>query len=488
MCLDLNRLRDVTVDEDPDGAELTVDLDALPWPDRDDILAALRASPLVDGDDPRTLRPLRLVDTDEGELLYLDRYYLQERTIREVLDARAGTRPTLDLDAAAAGLRATYSTGGVDLPAPDRQRVAAALAAAEYTSVIAGGPGTGKTHTVARVLALLFRLHGPGLRVGLAAPTGKAAARLQEEVREQAPELGLPPTLTAMTLHRLLGWRPGSNSRFRHNRDNRLPYDVIVVDETSMVSLTLMSRLLEALRSECRLVLLGDPDQLASVDAGAVLADLVARPVSASPNPALATLVGADLESFDPDERDRLAAGVVRLTAGRRFGGDIAALAAAVRVGDADAALELLNRGSEQVSFHAPDDLAALRADVLESARVTRAAALAGNANGALAGLEAHRLLCAHREGPFGARWWAQQAVDWIGENRAVAGGGGIRGSRYSSRPTTTRSGSTTAIPVSSSCIPTMLPTGRSPPRSPAGASRSSCTRATSPLCRPRTR
>ncbi|HEY5853567.1 MAG TPA: exodeoxyribonuclease V subunit alpha, partial [Aldersonia sp.] len=429
VCLDLNRLRDVTVDEtiideDRAGAVSIVDLDALPWPDRDDILAALRVSPLVVGDDTRTLRPLRLVDTDEGELLYLDRYYLQERTIREVLDARTGTRPALDLDAAAAGLHAIYSGNGVDLPAPDRQRVAAALAATEYTSVIAGGPGTGKTHTVARVLALLFRLHGPGLRVGLAAPTGKAAARLQEEVREQAAELGLPSTLTAMTLHRLLGWQPGSNSRFRHNRDNRLPYDVIVVDETSMVSLTLMSRLLEALRSECRLVLVGDPDQLASVDAGAVLADLVARPVSASPNPALTTLVGADLESFDADECDRLAGGVVRLTAGRRFGGDIAALAAAVRIGDADAALELLNGGSEQVSFHAPDDLAALRADVLDSARITRAAALTGDANGALDGLEAHRLLCAHREGPFGARWWAQQAVDWIGESRAVAAGG----------------------------------------------------------------
>ena len=431
------------------------------------------------------------LDTDEGELLYLDRYYLQERTIREVLDARAGTRPTLDLDAAAAGLRATYSTGGVDLPAPDRQRVAAALAAAEYTSVIAGGPGTGKTHTVARVLALLFRLHGPGLRVGLTTPTGKAAARLQEEVREQAPELGLPPTLTAMTLHRLLGCaarqqqpapaqprQPPALQRHRRRRDLDGVADADVAAPRGAAQ-RVPAPCCSATRTNSR----------------------PSTPARCSPtwwhgpcrklaNPALATLVGADLESFDPDERDRLAAGVVRLTAGRRYGGDIAALAAAVRVGDADAALELLNRGSEQVWLrHAPDDLAALRADVLESARVTRAAALfavgerrarrprgappavcapGGPVRGALVGAAGGRL---DRREPRGRR-------------RGLVS----RGSRYSSRPTTTRSGSTTAIPVVVAYIPTMLPTGRSPPRSPAGASRSSCTRATSPLCRPRTR
>ncbi len=150
--------------------------------------------------------------------------------------------------------------------------------------MIAGGPGTGKTHTVARILALLETMEGPGLRIGLAAPTGKAAARLQESVREQESELTLPPGLTAMTLHRMLGWQRG-RTRFRYHADNHLPYDVIVVDETSMVSLTMMCRLLEAVRPDTRLVLVGDPDQLASVDAGAVLADLIARPVSGDVNP-----------------------------------------------------------------------------------------------------------------------------------------------------------------------------------------------------------
>jgi exodeoxyribonuclease V alpha subunit len=119
------------------------------------------------------------------------------------------------------------------------------------------------------------------LRIALTAPTGKAAARLQEAVRtalaeprfaDHATAVGDP---TAQTLHRLLGWKRGSRNRFRHDRRNRLPHDVIIVDETSMVSLTMMARLVEAVRADCRLILVGDPDQLASVEAGAVLADLV---------------------------------------------------------------------------------------------------------------------------------------------------------------------------------------------------------------------
>ena len=136
-----------------------------------------------------------------------------------------------------------------------------------------------------------------------------------------------------MTLHRLLGWQRGSSSRFKYNATNRLPYDVVVVDETSMVSLTLMARLLEAVRPDARLLLVGDPDQLTSVDAGAVLADLVARPVEVSGNPALTQLVGDDItatgseEALSADEQDRLRGGIIQLSRGRRFDGTIASLA-----------------------------------------------------------------------------------------------------------------------------------------------------------------
>lgn len=176
VCLDLRRLREVTVDEESD-----VDVDALPWPELGEVLSALRASPLVTGGDRGPLKPLRLVDTDEGELLYLDRYYLQEKMIRNVLDSRELTAPHVDTEQVTTLLNQLFvDDSGNPAVAPDRQRVAAALAATQWTAVIAGGPGTGKTHTVARILALFVHQMGPSIRIGLAAPTGKAAARLQE--------------------------------------------------------------------------------------------------------------------------------------------------------------------------------------------------------------------------------------------------------------------------------------------------------------------
>jgi exodeoxyribonuclease V alpha subunit len=410
VCVDLARLADVAVD-DPE-----VDVTTLPWPDSSSLENALRASSLVNKPTNGRLTPLRLVDTDSATLLYLDRYWRQEQIIRAALDARDRTRPEVSPD---------LSGRLTDLfpdAAPDRQRIGAALAATRWTTVLAGGPGTGKTHTVARVLKLLER---PGLRIALAAPTGKAAARLQEAVREQAAELGLP-ALPAMTLHRLLGWRPDSTTRFKHDADNHLPYDVIVLDESSMVSLTMMARLLEALRPQTRLILVGDPDQLTSVDAGAVLGDLVARPVTAAVDPVLIDLVGADLDAaditavddtaeaaLDAGERSRLGAGIVRLSRGRRFGGAIAELAVAVRTGDADRALELLHAGGE-LSLVAPNSIDGVRADVVRADAAVRAAAVAGNVEGALSHLEDHRLLCAHREGPFGVQEWHRQASAWV--------------------------------------------------------------------------
>ena len=410
-CLELARLRDVTVDEEQDPA----DLEALPWPAPDDVERSLRRSPLVVGAATGGLRPLRLVDTDAGPLLYLDRYWRQEQSVRDTLADRALEPPQVDLPQVQEGLRRLFGPA----PAPDRQRVAVALAATRWTTVLAGGPGTGKTTTVARVLALL---HRPGLRIALAAPTGKAAARLQESVRAQAAQLGLPPDLTAVTLHRLLGWRPDSRTRFRHDAGDRLPYDVVVVDETSMVSLTMMARLLEAVRPDARLLLVGDPDQLTSVDAGAVLADLVARPVTGRPDPVLAQLVGPDLTAGDDPqeaglsevEHDRLRNGIVRLSRGRRFGGTIASLAVAVREGQADRVLELLRSGRPDVSFVEDGDVGAVQRDVVAAATGVTRAARSGDVDAALARLEDHRLLCAHRHGPHGVALWDRRALSWV--------------------------------------------------------------------------
>jgi exodeoxyribonuclease V alpha subunit len=404
-----------------------------PWPEREDWRRRCAASPLVAGADGPAGRPLRLV----GSSMWLDRYWTQERQVADDLLARVdGARPGVDLDRLRAGLARLF-------PEPDDadQRLAAAVCVLSRLTVVAGGPGTGKTTTVARLLALLRDQPGPAPRIALAAPTGKAAARLAEAV--QAAALRLEPadrervgSPAASTLHRLLGWKPGASGRFLHDRSNRLPHDVVVVDETSMVSLTLMARLLEALRPSARLVLVGDPDQLASVEAGAVLGDLVgpARVPSHSAEfrALLATVVehpslrsAAPADDVDAAGGRRLRDAVVVLDRTRRFAehGAIADLARAVRDGDPDAVLELLRAGAEGVEFLEVEDdallsdlaVAGLRADVTGADAALREAALRGDAPAALAALERHRLLCAHRVGPRGVRAWTDRIAGWLG-------------------------------------------------------------------------
>ncbi len=199
--------------------------------------------------------------------------------------------------------------------------------------------------------------------MALAAPTGKAADRLGTAVHDEARDLPVAEAtrerllaLEASTLHRLLGWRPGSHSRFHHHRGNRLPHDVVVVDETSMVSLSLMARLAEAVRPDARLVLVGDPGQLASIEAGAVLGDivgpaaggLVMRPEARD---ALAAATGDDVDAAAPPGSSTIGDGIVVLDRVHRFGVGIAAVAGAVRAGDADGLLTALEAGLEGVTW-----------------------------------------------------------------------------------------------------------------------------------------
>ena len=259
IALAVRALRNGSVCVDLRLAEQQVGVDGLPWPDVDEWLTAVRASALAGT--PPVLR----VDED---LLYLDRYWLEEQQVCDDVHTMVAAKPkqvSPDIDR-------LFPAGF------EEQRAAAEVALSQGLTVLTGGPGTGKTTTVARLLALLAS--GTRLRIALAAPTGKAAARLQEAVQLEVGKLDAADRealsgMHATTLHRLLGSKPDTSARFRHNRGNRLPHDVIVVDETSMVSLTMMARLLEAVRPDARLILVGDPDQLASVEAGAVLADLV---------------------------------------------------------------------------------------------------------------------------------------------------------------------------------------------------------------------
>lgn len=340
----------------------------------DQWLAAVAASPLA-----QTPPVLRLF----GDLLYLDRYWLEEQQVCTDVLALVGTVPP----GRAPDVLRLFDDDYAE------QRAAANMALSQGLTVLTGGPGTGKTTTVARLLALLAEqaaLEGkPSPRIALAAPTGKAAARLQEAVQAAVDELDAADRsrltgLQATTLHRLLGSRPDTSSRFRHHRGNRLPHDVIVVDETSMVSLTMMARLLEAVRPDTRLLLVGDPDQLASVEAGAVLADLVQG-------------LGA--------------ARVASLTTSHRFGADIGDLAAAVRDGDADTALQVLRAGGAHIEWL--PSAQSLRDVLLPQALRLREACVLGDTATALRTLEEHRLLCAHRRE---VAHWNRQVERWLTE------------------------------------------------------------------------
>lgn len=383
IALVVRALRGGSVCVDLRAVEAQVGVANLPWPSAGDWMAAVRASPLL-GVPP----VLRLF----GDLLYLDRYWLEEEQVCGDLLALSVSGAIVELP--------TFER--LFPPGYEEQRAAAEIALSQAVTVLTGGPGTGKTTTVARLLALVCEqaeLAGaPRPRVALAAPTGKAAARLGEAVAAEVENLDAVDRarltgLRAMTLHRLLGSRPDTSVRFRHNRGNRLPHDVIVVDETSMVSLTMMARLLEAVRPDTRLILVGDPDQLASVEAGAVLADLV------------------DGLSARSDVR------VAALRTSHRFGESIGALADAIRVGDGNQAVRLLRAGGEHVEWiESEDPTERLRAILVRHALRVREAAVLGAPEVALATLNEHRLLCAHRRGPYGVSHWNRQIQRWVSE------------------------------------------------------------------------
>ncbi len=318
----------------------------------------LRASSVVGA--PGDFTPLVL---DEQDRLYLRRYWEYEQQL------------------AAAILRRS-SVPGIDSlgQESDRQEIAAARAVSRYFTVITGGPGTGKTRTVMRILArLLEQPDGEQLRIALAAPTGKAAARLTESVRVVRQDLA------ATTIHRLLGYLPAS-PYFRHDPEHPLTHDVVIIDEASMVDLALMAKLVAAVRPESRLILLGDRDQLASVEAGSVLADICAAAEHAAPN-------------------EPLHGAVVELRQNYRFAetGGIFRVSTAVNAGDADAALlALQERGSE--AKWQPLPAAAKLPNALRDKLIAafRPSLETDDPLEALTRLQQFRILCAVRHGPFG--------------------------------------------------------------------------------------
>ena len=362
----------------------------------------------------------------EGDRLYLYRFHAAERRLAAAVRSRliAKVDPAPPDEGTVALLRKLFPAAG----GTDWQAVAAAAALRNRLTVVTGGPGTGKTTTVARILALLLQRE-PTLRIALAAPTGKAAARLVESIRANADKLPIDDAARAAlpveghTLHRLLGYQPW-NDGFRHGPDQPLADDVIVVDEASMVDLLMMDALFAAARPSARIILLGDPDQLASVDTGYVLGDVcrAADDCGASHGAELARwferLSGAKLEPH-PERSEgpssSLRDAVVRLHRSYRFERQpgIGALATAVRAGDSAAALAALadEKLADVRRRDAVPTIAELVAPVVEA---MDAYLDAGDPAEALARLSAFRVLCALREGPAGVAGLNDAIERWL--------------------------------------------------------------------------
>lgn len=390
----------------------------------------------------------------DGSRLYLRRYWNHEQRVADAIGRRLAQPVQVP-----AHLREQLARlfPGADDGTPDWQRVACALAARSLFTVITGGPGTGKTTTVVRLLGLLQTLHRAGaarpLRIRLAAPTGKAAARLQASISTQIAALEVGADVRASipsqvdTLHRLLGARPDSR-RFRHDRGNPLHLDVLVIDEASMIDLEMMSAVLEALPDDARLVLLGDKDQLSSVEAGAVLGDLCLRAEGGHYSQATADWLratsGDAVDAWVDSDPLALDQHIAMLRRSHRFGADsgIGQLAQCVNEGDTARARRLLGASHGDIAWVDATANAARLADlVLDGGRTHAAvrsdgtgplgyrhylqwmrehrphaqadtAAFEAWARSVLHAFGSFQLLCALRQGPYGTD----------GLNRQVAG------------------------------------------------------------------
>jgi exodeoxyribonuclease V alpha subunit len=358
---------------------------------------------------PGDLAPLIL----EGNRLYLSRFWFYETQVAQSILGRLNNPLPIDQQRFLPCLRRLFP--GVDKTSDSvGQMIAVAIAASHRFSVISGGPGTGKTTTVVKLLSLLLSL-APDMRIQLAAPTGKAAMRLADSIQAQIENIfdsdlvedkairNLIPT-EASTIHRLLGY---GNQKFRHSRDHQLLVDCIVVDEASMIDLTLMHHLLDALPANTRVILLGDRDQLASVAAGNVLGDITGHGLSIGYTPSQIDFIDSIMTSLEPIEQpveQPIANAIALLKHSYRFKSDsgIGQLAQLINQGSGQQAIDLLSAGGEHLYWQ-QNIGKTLSDDTLDWIISQYKVVIQAEAvDKALLAFERIRILCAIRSGPFG--------------------------------------------------------------------------------------
>lgn len=458
VCVSLHEPPPLEVAEDDEQQEL-----GWRWPEPQPWLDALSESALVG--DGHTHTPLVL---DAGGRLYLYRYFQYQQRLIAALGRRANVlEEDVDLQRLREGVRRLFGE------APERgtrgQRLAAIMAICRRFSVISGGPGTGKTTTVLKILALLQEnaraADAQGarrfpLRVVLLAPTGKAAARLSESIKLGKAKLEVDEEILdaipddAATIHRALGYRHNRPTQFVHGESNPLSADVVMVDESSMVDLALMTKLLEAVPPGARLLLLGDRDQLASVEAGAILGDICnvgggIQGWSSEFVAVVASVLGeAPKEQEVIDDAPDIADCIHHLSHSFRFGDDsgIGALSRAINAGEAERALSYLQREAlappygdiyEDLDFVplTEQEGVELRPEVVLGTRLEDGyrgyLEVLDRPAEALRRFDQFRVICAHRRGRFGV-----EALNALVRQRLARGGlVSHRGQWYAGRP-----------------------------------------------------
>ncbi|TAL18780.1 exodeoxyribonuclease V subunit alpha [bacterium] len=359
--------------------------------------------------EPGEWKPLIL---DAKGRLYLRRYHEYETSLARFVGEGSCFNPSgADTALLKASLGRLFPASGEN---PDLQRVAALVCATRRFSVISGGPGTGKTHTVVKALALILELNGRPLKIAVCAPTGKAAGRLGEAIRATVGGIDCPEWVKnaipreVFTLHRLLGFGNLAGS-FAHGPENTLAHDLVVVDEASMVDLPLMAHLAGALKGSAKLMLVGDRDQLASVEAGAVLGDICGAGGAEGFTPRFAGFireVSGDGVETTGEGGNSLSDAITILRKSYRFKVDsgIGECAGAVNRGDGEGALALLSSGSrEDAVFEELPPVAGFHRKLSALALLKFEKFLRSKTPGeALAEFSSWRVLCALRKGPYG--------------------------------------------------------------------------------------